>query len=123
MLCQTAIDISRRTTLHDIENIFYNVKEKHLVRQNNRNRNNNNNNHDNNNRNGENVDSLAVVLFCELALDILSKVSNTGQLESSFSGVRVVHTKNRNKLAKQRLKKLLYIWWNRRRLKASGIID
>ena len=49
--------------------------------------------YNNNNRNCENVDRLAVVLFCELTLDILSTVSNTIQLESLFSVVRVVHKK------------------------------
>ena len=101
-------------------NIFYNVKEKNIDTQRRKRNMNNNNNNDNDN---EARKPLATVLFCDLCLDILSKVSGTGQLESSFNSVRVVHTKYRNKLAKQRLKKLLYIWWNKRRLKAAGLID
>lgn len=141
-------DINRRTSVPMMQDIFYNVKESNLIVNNNY-RNRNVNNLDNvnnveNNENDVNVDNLGNVdiddnknngnindevrmalprvLFCELALDILGKDSTTGQLEGSFSGVRVVHTKFRNKLGKERLRKLLYIWFNKRRLSHAGLI-
>ena len=73
------------------------------------------------NNNNINNMQLARVLFCELVLDIIDNDSSNGQLEGSFSGVTVLHTQFRNRLSKKRQAKLLYIWWNKRRLKSDGL--
>jgi hypothetical protein len=62
----------------------------------------------------QNANDRKVFIFCSLALDILSKPPSTAQLESTFNGLKYIHTAFRSRLTKQRLKKLLYFWLNGR---------
>ena len=55
--------------------------------------------------------------FCKVAIDILSKPPGTGQLESTFNGLKFIHTQFRNRLGKEKLAMLLYIWWNGKKLR------
>ena len=62
------------------------------------------------------------VIFCEIAIDVLDNLSSISPLESTFNGLKLIHTTFKNRLAKKRLAKLLKTWFNRRRLKKSGVI-
>ena len=61
-------------------------------------------------------------LFCLLAIDILENLSSISLLESTFNGVKLIHTTHRNKLGKEKVGKLIKIWFNRRRLRSNGLL-
>ena len=73
-----------------------------------------------NNRDGNLVEQTR--LFCLLSIDILENASSISQLESTFNGVQLIHTTHRNRLGKVKLGKLIKIWFNRRRLRANGLL-
>ena len=62
-------------------------------------------------------------LFCLVSIDILENLSSILQLESTFNGVKLIHTTHRNKLGKEKVGKLIKIWFNRRRLRANGLLQ
>jgi len=55
-------------------------------------------------------------VLAELALRILSFPQSCASLERSFSPVRVIHTCRRNKLKRDKLSQLVYIYFNHRSL-------
>ena len=61
-------------------------------------------------------------LFCLLSIDILENLSSISLLESTFNGVQLIHTTHRNKLGKEKVGKLIKVWFNRRRLRANGLL-
>ena len=64
-----------------------------------------------------------VKIFCDAALDTLKKNAGIGENEGTFNGLKFIHNKFRNRLGKTKLKKLLYIWWNDRKLHKCTDID
>ena len=73
-----------------------------------------------NNRDGNLVEQTR--LFCLLCIDVLENLSSILQLESTFNGVKLIHTTHRNRLGKVKVGKLIKIWYNRRRLRLSGLL-
>ena len=64
-----------------------------------------------------------VKMFCDGCIDILRKNGGIGENEATFNGLKFIQNKFRNRLGKEKLKKLLYIWWNDRKLHKCTNID
>ena len=61
-------------------------------------------------------------LLCLVSIDILDNLSSISQLESTFNGMKLIHTTHRNKLGKEKVGKLIKVWFNRRRLRLNGLL-
>ncbi len=59
----------------------------------------------------------------DLALRILATVANFVVFKQAFSSMNHVHTKKRNGLAVEKVKKLIYIFINQRKLDLMGFHD
>ena len=61
-------------------------------------------------------------LFARLCLDILRKPGGNAGIERMFNPVRVIHTWTRNKMGKEILDDIIYIYVNYRCLKKLGVL-